>query len=199
MQAFLRLVSIINLLQHILKNKNMIKIILALTCSLSTTLLLSQKDSSLIFSGNKLIPEFSNRPLYMDLKNDKLVDLESARVGTKTRLVKLGRAGIYAEIENANSAVRILHADTLKFIARVNAGVDPRIYFELMALSIRKDKREIKVTEVTWKNTTQKVYEKIPFTISKVKDGVYILLLPHLAAGEYLFGTDKGSYAFGID
>ena len=110
------------------------------------------------------------------------------------------RAGIYAELENANSAVRILHADTLKFIVRVNAGVDPRIYFELMALSIRKDKREIKVTEVSaWKNTKQSVYEKIPFTISKVQDGVYILLLPHLATGEYLFSTDKGSYAFGID
>jgi len=162
--------------------------------------LLSQKDSSSIFSDNKLIPEFSNRPLYMDLKNDKLVDLEKARVGTKTRLVKFGRAGIYAELENANSAVRILHADTLKFIVRVNAGVDPRIYFELMALSIRKDKREIKVTEVSaWKNTKQSVYEKIPFTISKVQDGVYILLLPHLATGEYLFSTDKGSYAFGID
>jgi hypothetical protein len=155
--------------------------------------------------GNKkvisknLIPEFLNRPSYIDFEKDSLIDLEYPK-SYRSQRVKFGKSGYFTTVAHSHSTVRIKKTGILNFIVRLESGTDPRVRFELLAFTIKKDCREIQLSEMNhWKNTVTTIYTKIDYQIKKVSEGVYVLIISNLNAGEYFFGTTEEVYAFGID
>ncbi|HET9825530.1 MAG TPA: hypothetical protein VFP87_09350 [Chitinophagaceae bacterium] len=181
------------------------KILILLLCVFYGSKIFSQTDSLQLISktNDPLVPEFLNKPFYLDAGNHRLLDLEVPMVDSKSRFVGLSKHGLFAEINSPNSSVRISKADTIKFIMRVTAGKDPRDLCSFGVFTVKKDKREVEVTEYSrWGGvvTSQKdVSKKVPYEIKMVEEGVYLLLLTSLAPGEYYFVTNNKTFAFGID
>jgi hypothetical protein len=148
-----------------------------------------------------LIPEFRNRPLYIDIRNNSLVELEKPIFKTKVKGAGFAKSGYYMVAVYDKSPVRIKKTDTLIFIARVTPGSDPTDIIELSVFSSKGNKRKTQVvTEIDlWNNTAKNPYERMSYSTKKVAEGVYLLLIEKLNPGEYFFAVKTGLYAFGID
>lgn len=146
------------------------------------------------------LPEFLKKPYFLEIKSNSLIELEKPRITSKAKLTGFGKAAAFAIVDNPSSPVKIKKTDVQNFIAKVSSGADPTTEFELVAFTVKKDKRQVKITEANgWNGTTKTVYETIPFQIKKLDEGAYLLIVKSLPPGEYFIATDGAYYAFSIE
>jgi hypothetical protein len=145
-------------------------------------------------------PEFNNQPAYYDTTTHTLIALEKSRYNKLAQAKGLmgKEAGFF--INHAQSPIRLKVSPTLYFIIKVIPGTDPSYLLDFAAFEIRGDQRLLITTKLTragTKSTT--TFEKIPFEVKKIEDGLYLLTAINLKSGEYLFGSPENMFAFGID
>jgi len=151
------------------------------------------------------VPEFINHPEYYGQDENKLVELEKPQTNTKrkkdfaTGLLGLVKINTYMTIDNGHSPVRVKKRDTLLFIIRVNPGDDPSAIAELTGLKVEKKERKVLIADQKPFQSSEPAYKKIEFAVQKIQEGVYLLIMTHLASGEYCMATPVGVFAFGID
>ena len=144
-------------------------------------------------------PEFNNEPSYYDTTTHTLIAIE------KSNYNKLNQAkGLYGKeggffLNHPKSPVRIKSTTITSFIIKVTPGINPTSILDLVMFEVRGDQRVFiasKLTGMGTKSTTS--FEKIPYQVQKIGDGLYLLTVS-LKPGEYLLGTHDNMFAFGID
>jgi hypothetical protein len=168
---------------------------------LDTTSMRQKRDSSNnIKETNLPIPEFKKKPYLLDENSNSLIELEKPNITVQGKLKGIGKAQSISIVDDPSSPVKIKKTDTLRFIVRGTPDVDPRDEFELIQFTVKKNKREIVVDEANgWKGTSKTVYTKIPYSIKKVIEGVYLLLVFNLHPGEYFIANSGIYYAFSLE
>lgn len=143
------------------------------------------------------LPEFNDKPAYFNSNTNELTELEKSQYNTMAKAKGLFSAegGFY--LNGAQSSVKIANKNVLKFIVKVTPGTDPTAVFDLVKFEIRKDKRVL-ITTKAKATSTSTSFEKIPYTIEKIKDGYYYLVIKNLASGEYFFGSNDFMFAFSL-
>lgn len=144
------------------------------------------------------LPEFNDKPAYFNSGTNELIELEKSQYNTMAKAKGLFSAegGFY--LNGVKSSVAIKNKSILKFIVKVNPGTDPTSVFDLVKFEIRKDKRVLITTKAKVTSTSTS-FEKINYTIEKVKDGYYYLVIKNLASGEYFFGSNDFMFAFSLE
>ncbi|MCC5654986.1 hypothetical protein LC609_35535 [Nostoc sp. XA013] len=144
------------------------------------------------------LPEFNDKPAYFNAATNELIELEKSQYNTMAKAKGLFSAegGFY--LNGIKSSVTIKNKSTLKFIVKVTPGTDPTSVFDLVKFEIRKDKRVL-ITTKAKATSTSTSFDKINYTIEKVKDGYYYLVVKNLASGEYFFGSGDFMFAFSLE
>lgn len=144
------------------------------------------------------LPEFNDKPAYFNTSTNELIELEKSQYNTMAKAKGLFSAegGFY--LNGTKSSVKIANKNPLKFIVKVNPGTDPTSVFDLVKFEVRKDKRVL-VTTKAKATSTSTSYEKISYTLEKIKDGYYYLVAKNLAPGEYFFGSNDFMFAFSLE
>lgn len=144
------------------------------------------------------LPEFNHKPAYYNSSTNELIDLEKSQYNTMAKAKGLFSAegGFY--LNGTKSPIAITNKGTLKFIVKVIPGTDPTSVFDLVKLEIRKDKRVLITTKAKVTSTSTS-YEKVNYTVEKIKDGYYYLVVKNLVAGEYFFGSNDFMFAFSLE
>lgn len=161
-------------------------------------ILLLLLGSSLNSQSQQILPEFNEKPVYFDSNSHRLVDLEKSQYNkiSKTKGLFEAEAGFF--MNGATSTVKIAKNSIIKFIIKVNPGIDPTSILDLVRFEIQKDKR-IFITTKSKTNGTITSFEKINYGLEKIKEGYYYLVVKDLENGEYFFGSNDFMYAFKIE
>lgn len=143
------------------------------------------------------LPEFNEKPAYLDTKTMQLVDLEKSQYNTMAKAKGIFKAEGGFLLNGVSSPVKIAKQPELKFIVKLTPGVDPTSIFDLVRFKIRKDQRVFITTQAKATSTTTS-FEKIAYEVKKIKEGYYYLLVKNLDRGEYFFGSKDFMFAFGV-
>lgn len=144
------------------------------------------------------LPEFNDKPAYVDFKTKELKELEKSQYNTMAKAKGLYKAEAGFFLNGISSSVRITKQDEIKFIVKVTPGTDPTSVFDLVQFEIRKDQR-VFITTKAKATSTSTSFEKISYEVKKIKEGYYYLIVKNLGAGEYFFGSSDFMFAFGIE
>lgn len=150
------------------------------------------------FSQNTIMPEFNDKPAYYNVKSNKLVELEKSQYYTLAKAKGLFKAEGGFFLNGSSSSVKISKQAELKFIIKVRPGTDPTSVVDLVKFEVRGDKR-VFITTTAKATSTSTSFEKISYTIEKIKEGYYYLVAKNLDKGEYFFGTSEFMFAFNIE
>ena len=148
-------------------------------------------------AGAQNLPEFKEKPSYLDTKTGKLIELEKSQYNAMAKAKGLFKAEVGFVLNGASSTISILAQKELKFVVRVADGIDPTSIFDLAKFSIRGNQR-IFITTVAKATSTTTSLEKIPFEVKKIKNEYYYLIVKELQSGEYFFGSKEFMFAFSI-
>lgn len=155
-----------------------------------------------IFSINAqnktLLPEFNNKPAYFDKDHQQLIELEKSEYNTVARAKGLFSAESGYYMEGSSSNVKIKEQPELKFIIKVNEGVDPETILDLVQFDIKKGQRLFIISKAKI-GSTKTTFQKIKYSIEKIKNGFYYIVVKQLPKGEYFFGTNDFMFAFSVD
>lgn len=144
------------------------------------------------------LPEFNDKPAYVDVKTKELKELEKSQYNTMAKAKGLNKAEGGFFLNGIASPVRIAKQEEIKFVVKVTPGTDPTSIFDLVQFEIRKDQR-VFITTKAKATSTSTSFEKISYEVKKIKDGYYDLLVKNLGAGEYFFGSSDFMFAFGVE
>lgn len=144
------------------------------------------------------LPEFNNKPAYIDSKSKQLVELEKSGYNSLAKAKGLFKAEGGYFLEGTSSSVKITQQPELKFIVKVSPGTDPSSLLDLAQFEIRKEKRVFITTTASSTSTTSTV-KKISYEVKKLKEGYYYLIARNLAKGEYFFGSSESMFTFSVE
>lgn len=144
------------------------------------------------------LPEFNDKPAYVDTKTKELKELEKNQYYTMAKAKGLSKIEAGFFLNGLSSSVRITKQDEIKFIVKVTTGTDPTSVFDLVQFEIRKDQR-VFITTKAKATSTSTSFEKINYEVKKIKEGYYYLIVKKLDVGEYFFGSSEFMFAFGIE
>lgn len=144
------------------------------------------------------LPEFNNKPVYSDPKNNRLIDLEKAPYNSMAKANGLLKAEGGFFVTGKSSPTKIVEQTKLQFVVKVTPGTDPTSIFDLATFEVRKDNRVYITTKAKATSTTTSI-KKINYEVKKIKDGFYYLVANNLEKGEYFFGANDFMYAFSIE
>lgn len=144
------------------------------------------------------LPEFNEKPAYVDGKSIELKELEKSPYNKIAKAKGLTKAEAGFFLNGSASTVRIAKQPVLKFVVKVNPGTDPSDVFDLVRFEIRKDQRVFIVAIANATSSTTS-FEKINYELKKIKEGYYYLLVKDLGVGEYFFGSNDFMFAFGVE
>ncbi len=147
---------------------------------------------------NTLLPEFNDKPAYYNAKEKKLVELEKSQYNTIAKAKGLFKAEAGFFMNESSSPVRISKQDELKFVVKVAAGIDPTSVFDLVKFEV-KDNKRVFITAKAKATGSTNSFSKISYSVEKIKEGYYYLVVKGLDKGEYFFGSSDFMFAFGID
>jgi hypothetical protein len=153
---------------------------------------------SLISVNAQTLPEFNDKPAYVDAKTKELKELEKSQYNKMAKAKGLFGAEAGFFLNGVSSSVKFPKQDELKFVVKVTPGVDPTSVFDLVQFEIRKDQRVFITTKAKTTSTTTS-FEKINYELKKIKDGYFYLIVKNLNNGEYFFGSSEFMFAFGIE
>lgn len=146
---------------------------------------------------SQTLPEFNNKPAFYDAKTKTLLELEKSQYNTMAKAKGLMKAEAGFFLDGPTSKVKVDKKDELVFVVKVEAGTDPTSVFDLVKFEIRNDKRVFIVSKAGMgKSSTS--FEKITYSVKKIKDGYYQLIANNLSEGEYFFGANDFMYAFSV-
>lgn len=143
------------------------------------------------------LPEFNNKPAYMDTKTKALVELEKSQYNTMAKAKGLFKAEAGFFLNEPTSSVKLEKKPELIFVVKVEPGTDPTSVFDLVKFEVRNDKR-VFITAKASAAKSSNSFEKISYDIKKIKEGYYQLIAKNLNEGEYFFGASDFMYAFSI-
>jgi hypothetical protein len=144
------------------------------------------------------LPEFNDKPAYVDAKTKELKELEKSQYNTMAKAKGLAKAEAGFFLNGISSQVKIAKQEEVKFIVKVTPGTDPTSVFDLVQFEIRKEQR-VFITTKAKATSTSTSFEKISYEVKKVKEGYYYLIAKNLGKGEYFFGSSDFMFAFGIE
>ena len=147
---------------------------------------------------NTQLPEFNDKPAYYHAKDKKLVELEKSQYNTLAKAKGIFKAEAGFFLNGTTSPVKISIQEELKFIVKVAEGVDPTSVFDLAKFEIRDNKRVLITAKANATSSTNSL-TKINYSIEKIKDGYYYLVVKELDKGEYFFGSSQFMFAFSIE
>lgn len=153
--------------------------------------------ASVLFVKAQNLPEFNEKPAYVDPQTKQLKDLEKSQYNTMAKAKGLFKAEGGFMLNGTASPVKIAKQAELKFVVKVTPGTDPTSIFDLGRFEVRKEQR-VFITTVAKAVSTASSYEKITYDVKKIKEGYYYLIVKGLGAGEYFFGSKDFMFAFGI-
>jgi hypothetical protein len=143
------------------------------------------------------LPEFNNKPAYVDSKTKNLVELEKSQYNTMAKAKGIFKAEAGFFMNGASSTVKIDKKQELVFIVKVEPGTDPTSVFDLVQFVVKNDKR-IFITAKAGVGKSSNSFEKIKYEVKKIKDGYYNLIVKNLNEGEYFFGSSEFMFAFSV-
>ncbi|SMC65881.1 hypothetical protein [Pedobacter africanus] len=152
---------------------------------------------SLVVQGQNL-PEFNDKPAYLDPKTRQLKELEKSAYSTMARAKGIFKAEGGFSLNGISSSVKLPKQDELKFIVKITPGQDPTSIFDLAQFEVRKDQRVL-ITTLAKATSTSTSFAKINYEVKKIKDGYYYLIAKNLDKGEYFFGSKDFMFAFGVE
>lgn len=144
------------------------------------------------------LPEFNDKPTYVDSKTKELSELEKSQYNTMAKANGLSKAEAGFFLNGISSPVKIAKQEELKFIVKVTPGTDPTSVFDLVQFEIRKEQR-VFITTKAKATSTSTSFEKISYAVKKIKEGYYYLIIKNLGKGEYFFGSSDFMFAFSIE
>ncbi len=144
------------------------------------------------------LPEFIEKPTYFEPQSNKLIDLEKSQYNTLTKSKGLFGAEGGFFLNGVVSKVRLQKNSTLKFIVKVNPGVDPTSILDLVQFDIQNGKR-VFITTKSKGTSTSTSFEKISYAVEKIKEGYYYLIVNSIDTGEYFFGSKDFMYSFSVE
>jgi len=144
------------------------------------------------------LPEFKDKPAYVDPTTKELKELEKSQYNTMAKAKGLTKAESGFFLKGAASSVKIAKQDEIKFVVKVTPGIDPTSVFDLVQFDIKKDQRVFITTKANATSTSTS-FEKISYEVKKIKEGYYHLIVKNLGKGEYFFGSNDFMFAFGIE
>ena len=145
------------------------------------------------------VPEFNNKPAYLNAKTNSLVDLEKSSYNVFSKMTGFGVAGAGFFLEGASSPVKIAKAEELQFIVKVASGDDPTSVLDLVAFTVKKNKRLLLTSEASgWTGSSKSSYKKIPYEVKRIGQDVYLLSVKNLSSGEYFWGSSTFMFAFNV-
>lgn len=155
--------------------------------------------SLLSFFGvqSQQLPEFNNKPAFVDPVSKDLVELERSQYNTIAKAKGLFKAEAGFFINGSSSRVKIEKMQELIFLVKVHPGADPADIFDLVQFKVKNDKRIFMPAKAALANSSNS-YEKIPYAVKKIKDGYYQLIVKNINEGEYFFGSSEFMFAFSI-
>lgn len=143
------------------------------------------------------LPEFNNKPAYIDAKTKTLIELEKSQYNTMAKAKGLFKAEAGFFLNGPTSSVKIEKKSDLTFVVKVEPGTDPTSVFDLVQFEVRNDKR-VFITSKASAAKSSNSFEKISYDVKKIKDGYYHLIAKDLKEGEYFFGASDFMYAFSV-
>lgn len=144
------------------------------------------------------LPEFKDKPAYFDVNKKQLKELEKSQYSTMAKAKGLFKAEGGFFLKGASSNVKIEKQAELKFVVKVTPGTDPTSVFDLVQFEVRNDQRVL-ITTTAKSTSTSTSFEKINFSVKKIKEGYYYLIVKDLNKGEYFFGSTDFMFAFSIE
>lgn len=130
------------------------------------------------------LPEFNEKPAYVDGKSNELKELEKSQYNKMAKAKGLTKAAAGFFLNGTASPVRIAKQPVVKFVVKVNPGTDPTSVFDLVRFEIRKDQRVFIVAMANATSSTTS-FEKINYELKKIKEGYYYLLVKDLGVGDF--------------
>ncbi|MGV3697990.1 hypothetical protein [Flavobacterium sp.] len=153
---------------------------------------------SMLSAGAQSLPEFNDKPAYVNTKSKKLLELEKSQYNTMAKAKGLFSAEGGFFLNGASSPVKIAAAKELTFVVKVTPGTDPSSIFDLVQFEVKKDKRVLITTKAKAISTSSS-FEKISFDVKRIKEGYYYLITKDLKKGEYFFGSSEFMFAFSVE
>lgn len=152
---------------------------------------------SLVVQSQNL-PEFNDKPAYLDPKTKQLKELEKSQYNTMAKAKGIFKAEGGFSLNGISSSVKLPKQDELKFIVKITPGQDPTSIFDLAKFEVRKDQRVL-ITTLAKATSTTTSLAKINYEVKKIKEGYYYLIVKNLDKGEYFFGSKDFMFAFGVE
>lgn len=138
------------------------------------------------FSQTLPTPEFAMRPYILEATNT-LKNLERVEVQTDMK-AKVSGVEMFFTAFNAKSDVRISKSAMPKFIIKVEVGTDPADVISLGIGEVKKDKRKFLQSSSNAKGEARDISAtSVKLEFKKISDGLYEIILPTIAPGEYAF------------
>ncbi|NOT94273.1 hypothetical protein [Ferruginibacter sp.] len=144
------------------------------------------------------LPEFNDKPAYVDAKTKELKELEKSQYNTMAKAKGLSKAEAGFFLKGISSPVKIAKQEEIKFVVKVTPGIDPTSVLDLVQFEIRKDQR-VFITTKAKTTSTSTSFEKISYEVKKIKEGYYYLIIKNIGIGEYFFGSNDFMFAFAIE
>lgn len=144
------------------------------------------------------LPEFNDKPAYVDSKTNQLIELEKSQYNTMAKAKGLFSAEGGFFLNGTSSSVKIAKQTELKFVVKVIPGTDPTSVFDLVQFEIRKNQR-VFITTKAKATSTSNSFEKINYEVKKIKEGYYYLIVKNIDKGEYFFGSNDFMFAFSVE
>ena len=144
------------------------------------------------------LPEFNDKPAYVDAKTNGLKELEKSQYNTMAKAKGLSKAEAGFFLKGISSPVKIAKQEEIKFVVKVTPGIDPTSVLDLVQFEIRKDQR-VFITTKAKTTSTSTSFEKISYEVKKIKEGYYYLIIKNIGIGEYFFGSNDFMFAFAIE
>jgi hypothetical protein len=122
------------------------------------------------------LPEFNDKPAYVDTKTKELSELEKSQYNTMAKAKRLATAEADFFLNGISSPVKITKQEEVKFVVKVTPGTDPTSVLDLVQFEIRKEQL-VFITTKAKATSTSTSSEKISYQVKKIKDSYYYLIV----------------------
>jgi len=153
-------------------------------------------------SGKKIpTPDFANKPCWTNVSEPSINNFEKNEYSTQAKATFGGARGLIF-IPGLHSPIRF--SGSSKVLAVISTGgLDPSDIVALYRFTQNqgKDRREYTTTKGNIIGTSVEVEKvSVPVSFKPLGNGLFIIVPDSpLAPGEYVYGTEKSGYAFGVD
>ncbi len=137
-------------------------------------------------------PDFVEKPMYYDTKENKLHAIERQIKPYKEQIMGYNQTFYYRE---PRSFSRFKKEEGVQFLIKLVNTIEPDLFLFLYPLTSTDDSRIIKI-HLSPSNPNQGF---LPFHYRKVAENLYLLTFDTLQEGEYIWYLKSASYLFAVE